>query len=217
MTGNKTGNVVELDRNGRKIGEFISGNGIKRPMGIASDSEGNLWFSDAGLPNPPCPAILSEDDVIGPDGSANTAATVTLIRHKGETRAVTTFGKTADIPRDGLRWPWGIAVDGNDNIFVANFAGKRVMQLCGVKEQNCPPGVHTGDPVSPDSGFTSDALKRVTGIQIDTSGNVWAVNNYEEIGLLPPGQENPGGHEIVVFIGLAAPVKTPLLGPVQQP
>ena len=90
------------------------------------------------------------------------------------------------------------------------------MQLCGVKEENCPPGVHTGEPFSLDTGYTSDALKRVTGIQ-DTSGNVWAVNNYEEIGLLPPGQENPGGHEIVVFIGLAAPVKTPLLGPVQQP
>lgn len=217
VTGNGTGNVVELDRSGRKVGDFISGTDIKRPMGIASDSEGNLWFSDAGLPNPPCPAILSEDDVIGPDGAENTAAAVTLIQHKGEAREVTTFGKTADIPRDGLRWPWGIAVDGDDNIFVANFAGKRVMQLCGVKEQNCPPGVHTGDPVSPDSGFTSDALKRVTGIQIDTSGNVWAVNNYEEIGLFPPGQENPGGHEIVVFIGLAAPVRTPLLGPVRQP
>ena len=140
-----------------------------------------------------------------------------MIRHLGETREVTTFRKTADMPRDGLRWPWGIAVDGNDNVWVANFAGKRIMQLCGVKEQNCPPGVHTGEPFSLDTGYISDALKRVTGIQIDTSGNVWAVNNYEEIGLLPPGQENPGGHEIVVFVGLAAPVKTPLLGPVQQP
>lgn len=74
-----------------------------------------------------------------------------------------------------------------------NFAGKRVMQWCGVKEQNCPPGVHTGDPVSLGAGFASDALKRVTGIQIDTSGNVWALNNYEGIGLLPPGQENSGG------------------------
>ena len=217
VTGNGTGNVLELDRDGRKVGDLISGTGIKRPMGIASDSEGNLWFSDAGLPSPPCPAILNEDDVIGSDGSKNTAAAVTLIRHKGERREVTTFGKTADIPRDGLRWPWGIAVDGNDNVFVANFAGKRVMQLCGVKEQNCPPGVHTGDPVSLDAGFTSDALKRVTAIQIDTSGNVWALNNFEEVGLLPAGQENPGGHEIVVFIGLAAPVNTPTLGPVRKP
>ncbi|WP_230987821.1 hypothetical protein [Bathymodiolus japonicus methanotrophic gill symbiont] len=152
--------------------------------------------------------------MIGSDGSSNTLAAVTLIRHLGEMREVTTFGKTVDIPRDVLRWPWGIAVDGNDNIWVANFAGKRIMHLCGVKEENCLPGFHTGEPFS---GYTSDALKRVTGIQIDTSGNVWVVNNYKEIGLFPPGQENPGGHEIVVFIGLAAPVKTPLLGTVQQP
>lgn len=217
ITGNGTGSVLELDHNGVKVGDYITGDHIKRPMGIAADSEGNLWFADAGLPNPPCPAVLSEDDVIGSDGSSNTAAAVTLIRHLGEKREVTTFSKTIDMPRDGLRWPWGIAIDGNDNIWVANFAGKRIMQLCGVKEQNCRPGVHTGEPFSLDSGYASDALKRVTGIQIDTSGNVWAVNNYEEIGLYPPGQENPGGHEIVVFIGLAAPVKTPLLGPVQQP
>lgn len=217
VTGNGTGNVLELDHNGIKVGDYITGDNIKRPMGIAADSEGNLWFSDAGLPNPPCPAILSEDDVIGSNGSDNTAAAVTLIRHFGETREVATFSKTADIPRNGLRWPWGIAIDGNDNVWVANFAGKRIMQLCGVKEQNCPPGVHTGEPFSLDAGYASDALKRVTGIQIDTSGNVWVVNNYEEIGLFPPGLENPGGHEIVVFIGLAAPVKTPLLGPVQQP
>jgi len=217
VTGNGTSNVLELDQNGVQVGDYIMGDNIKRPMGIATDSGGNLWIADAGLPNPPCPAVLSEDDTIGSDGSINTAAAVTLIRHKGEQRTVTTFGKTVDTPRDGLRWPWGIFIDGFDNVFVANFAGKRVMMLCGVKEQNCPPGVHTGDPISPDEGFTSDALKRVTGIQGDTSGNVWAVNNYKEDGLLPIGLNNPGGNSVVVFIGLAAPVKTPLLGPVQQP
>jgi hypothetical protein len=30
-------------------------------------------------------------------------------------------------------------------------------------------------------------------------------------------QTNPSGDGLVVFIGLAAPVKTPLLGPPQQP
>jgi len=30
-------------------------------------------------------------------------------------------------------------------------------------------------------------------------------------------QTNPGGHALVVFIGLAAPIKTPLIGPPQQP
>jgi hypothetical protein len=29
--------------------------------------------------------------------------------------------------------------------------------------------------------------------------------------------ENPGGHEVVVFIGLASPVRTPLIGVPRKP
>ncbi len=29
--------------------------------------------------------------------------------------------------------------------------------------------------------------------------------------------ENPGGHQVVILIGIAAPVKTPLIGPPRQP
>ncbi len=214
VTGNGSNNVLELDQYGMKIGDWITGEGIDRPMGIAVDSKSNLWVANAGVMNPPCPALLDEPD-IGSDGSKNRNAAITLIRHHGKMRKVTTFGKD-DGTLDGLRWPWGIAIDGKDNVWVVNFAGKRIMQMCGVKRNNCPPGVKTGEPISPDSGYVNDALKRVTGIQIDPSGNVWAANNYEENGLTT-GQENPGGHEVVVFIGLAAPVKTPLLGPVMQP
>ncbi|MGH3183122.1 MAG: hypothetical protein ACRDOH_23820 [Streptosporangiaceae bacterium] len=31
----------------------------------------------------------------------------------------------------GLTIPWGIAVDGNDNVWVANFGGQRVSEFCG--------------------------------------------------------------------------------------
>jgi hypothetical protein len=181
-------------------------------MGIAADSFGNLWVANAGVMNPPCPAILPEPE-IGDTGSANENASVTLIDNRGQIN-VTTYDKSAGT-RDGLRWPWGIAVDGNDNVWVANFAGQRLMQLCGVREENCPPGVHTGDPVSPDSGYYSNALQRVTAVQIDPSGNVWATNNWILEGFT--NTDNPGGHEVAVFIGLAAPVKTPLLGPVERP
>lgn len=91
------------------------------------------------------------------------------------------------------------------------------MQLCGVRDDLCPPGVDTGDPISPDTGYFSDALARVTGVQIDPSGNVWAVNNWLLDAFDILDIKNPGGHEVVVFIGLAAPVKTPLIGPPEQP
>jgi hypothetical protein len=113
----------------------------------------------------------------------------------------------------GILGAWGIAVDGKDNIWVANFVGESVSQLCGANPANCPPGLRTGDPISPPTGYTSDALQRLTSVVIDSSGNVWAPNNWKNIPIL----ENPGGDGLVVFVGLAAPVKTPLNGLPQQP
>ena len=115
----------------------------------------------------------------------------------------------------GLFLPWGIAVDGNDNVWVANFDGQRVSHLCGARGAAvCPPGKDTtGAAISPDAGYQFDGLVRNTGVQIDPSGNVWLVNNW----LTVPVQTNPGGHEVVVFIGLAEPVKAPLIGPPERP
>jgi len=55
-------------------------------------------------------------------------------------------------------------------------------------------------------------LKLNTAVQIDPSGNVWLTNNWE-IFAVP---QNPGGKELVVFIGLAKPVKAPLIGTPQK-
>lgn len=99
-------------------------------------------------------------------------------------------------------------------MFVANFnTGQSITELCGPQAKTCWLGIGPGDPISPPSGYTSDALTRLTGIRIDPSGNVWVANNW----LLKPIQTNPGGHALVVFVGLAAPMKTPLIGPPEKP
>ena len=41
-----------------------------------------------------------------------------------------------------------------------------------------------------------------TGIIVDTAGNVWTTNNWKEDAV----PANPGGHQIVAYIGAAAPV-----------
>jgi hypothetical protein len=43
---------------------------------------------------------------------------------------------------------------------------------------------------------------------------VWLANNWKIDG---PVVENPGGYQIVAFVGLAKPIRTPLIGPPQQP
>ena len=62
--------------------------------------------------------------------------------------------------------------------------------------------------ISPETGYSFTGLVRNTGVSIDPSGNVWLTNNWLE----DPVQTNPGGREVVVFLGLAKPVMTPLLG-----
>jgi hypothetical protein len=55
-------------------------------------------------------------------------------------------------------------------------------------------------------GYGFEGLVRNTGVAIDPSGNVWLTNNWKEI---PDVKGNPGGYEIVAFVGLAGPVQPP--------
>ncbi len=212
VTGNTSSNIIEFNRDFEMVSEPVTG--FDLPMGIASDSVGNLWVADAGKMNPPCPPVsLPLPDGVGEDGLGNHTAAVSLIVHKGEHRTVTEYGSDLD----GMRWPWGIAVDGNDNVWVANFGGNTIMHMCGANQAKWPSNKVTGDPISPDKGYVNNALQRITAVRIDPSGNVWMTNNWINDAFHPDNVGNPGGHEVVVFIGLAGPVKTPLIGAPRQP
>ena len=45
--------------------------------------------------------------------------------------------------------PWGIAIGGNDNVWVAGSTSHSVTQLCCARTDTCPPGHAIGDPISP--------------------------------------------------------------------
>jgi hypothetical protein len=190
---------------------------LRRPMGIASDSRGNIWVANSDFMDVPCPPDVPE---LGPA----TAPSIALFQSgRGQ-------HPHADSPFSGggLTIPWGVAIDGNDTVWVANFGfpfdladpvstppppgeRNRVSHFCGVDTAHCPPTKQeVGQAISPDgTGYASDALIRNTGIAIDPSGNVWLVNNWKDLPLI----NNPGGNSIAVLIGAAAPVRTPLIGP----
>ncbi len=121
---------------------------------------------------------------------------------------------------NSLIGPWGIAIDGNDNVWVANSTGHSITQLCGVRIDTCPPGLKTGDPISPRAGYLG-GLQIITDVAIDPAGNVWVANNWDrpDEGFKQTPSEalstRFGGDGAVVFFGLAKPVRTPLIGPVQ--
>ena len=133
----------------------------------------------------------------------------------------------------GVDGPWGVTVDGEDNVWVANFGPLesgppftgRLSKLAGV---NPPPGKNVGDPISPPSGYTvptagSEVLlhngyplygqgeppsffpmMRQTSVVIDQAGNIWSLNNWKPDFDIDAAS-NPGGDGIIIFVGLAAP------------
>jgi hypothetical protein len=58
--------------------------------------------------------------------------------------------------------------------------------------------------------YQSNALEPITGGQFDPSGNIWLTNNWK---IAANPVQNPGGNAIVIAIGAAGPLKTPLIGP----
>lgn len=208
VTGNESANVAKFDPHGNLIfnvsGDEAAEAGFKKPMGVATDMFGNTWVANSGFVTAPCdgssvPGLIAfliltfDPDFTNPDAA--------LIK-------VTSDGVATNYKGGGLLMPWGISVDGSGNVWLSNFDGQTVSYFCGEDTSKCPPGLETGDPIAPE-GFFFNGLRRSTSVQIDPSGNVWATNNFELVAV----PENPGGDEMVVFIGAATPVAAPLIGP----
>ena len=100
----------------------------------------------------------------------------------------------------GVDHPQGIAIDGAGKVWVANLHKETLSEFSG-SNSTAP-----GTPLSPAAGLGTDAqLASPFAVAIDQSGNVWVSNSAN------------GTNTVTTFVGLATPVKTPLLGPAQLP
>lgn len=211
VTDNRSNTLSVLSPDGNVVatlpGTYEGKTVLSHPVGNAADIEGNIWVANSDWLDSPCPTRFQ----------LGTAENPSITLYQQDTR---TPYPGSPFTGGGLTLPWGIAVDGDDTVWVFNFGAVKVgestdlptgiSRFCGVTTQNCPKGLDVGDPISPASGYTSDALERITGGQIDPSGNIWLTNNWK-IDANPV--QNPFGNAIVVAIGAAGPLKTPLIGP----
>jgi sugar lactone lactonase YvrE len=210
------------------------------PRAVAIDSIGNAWVANTvGHPSTKEKLALVEEKlkskaenlVEDSASKANAAAKMwidlfeLLVKYPGGDVSMVRPDGTVLPPFDGgksIVGPWGIAIDGNDNVWVANATGRSVTHLCGARPANCPPGTNTGDPISPPGGYIG-GLQIITDVAIDPAGNLWVANNWDrpdegfkkvpEFALAT----RFGGNGTVVFFGVAKPVLTPLIGPPRQP
>jgi len=175
------------------------------PKGIAVDTRGNVWVTAGG-----------ESTVYAYDTRGNLLGSYTA---------------------GGITSPWGVSSDSKGNMWVANFGTAeqvdlkyRLTQLCGADTRNCPHGLKMGDAISPETGYTLPSagdpvrlangqllyeplsppsykpLTRATATQVDMAGNVWVTNNWKPSSINDVAA-NPGGDGMVIFVGIAAPVK----------
>jgi hypothetical protein len=221
VTDNASNTVSVISPSGTLLatlpGVYNGATVLTHPVGNASDLEGNIWVANSDWLSVPCPG--------GSNLGSATDPSITL--YDTATRTPSTF------TGGGLTVPWGIAVDGNDTVWAFNFGsvpplppvcapGKRpnqyacaptgISHFCGETTTACPAGLQqVGAPISPkETGYQSDALVRITGGQIDPSGNIWVTGNWK---MNANPFNNPGANSVTIVVGAAAPVKTPLIGP----
>jgi streptogramin lyase len=210
------------------------------PRAVAIDSLGNAWVANTlGHPSTTEKLALVEskfksklESLVEDSASKADAAAKMwidlyelLVKYPGGDVSMVRADGTVLPPFDGgksIISPWGIAIDGNDNVWVANSTGRSVTHLCGARSANCPPGTKTGDPISPPGGYIG-GLQIITDVAIDPAGNLWVANNWDrpDEGFKkvpePALSTRFGGNGTVVFFGVAKPVRTPLVGPPPAP
>jgi hypothetical protein len=98
----------------------------------------------------------------------------------------------------GIDHPQGIAIDGAGSVWIANYRGPSITELAGAG------AAAPGAVLTPAGGLGADAaLLEAYAVAVDASGNLW-ISNF-------------GSNTLTEFVGLASPVRTPLIGPPAAP
>ncbi|MGH7778443.1 MAG: NHL repeat-containing protein [Candidatus Binataceae bacterium] len=191
--------VSEFASNGTPAaGSPFSGGGIQSPQGVAIDRAGDVWITNCynGGIRGTCPGSVSELDSSGTPLSPSS-------------------GFNGGGVSGGV---FGVAIDGTGNVWTSDYGNginPNVAELIGGNTEgttcSSPPlNGETGCPLSPAAGFVGASLNCPGEIAIDAEGDVWVADNTSGC-----GGSGPSG--VTEFVGVAAPIKTPLIGPPQVP
>lgn len=225
-----------LCKSGSDQGNQSTGCQVSNPFHLAVDGQNRIWITNGGSHSvtrfPADHPDQAEQFQVGlsPKGMAIDSqghAWITNFASSSITHLLPSGQEAAGSPytQGGIKEPWGAAVDGDDHVWVAVFGGRALVELCGSRPETCPPGVKTGEPISPsENGYVGGGMQHVTDAAIDSAGNVWVANNWDDADVCI-GKDQPadavstlcGGNGLVVFFGLARPVATPLFGPPRVP
>jgi hypothetical protein len=180
-----------------------TGGGLSGTAGIAIDASGYVWVANAtnnsisrlrvsnGIAVSTSPGytgggLAGSPQCIAIDGSGNVWTgnyNNSVSKMNGSTGAA--ISASSGYTGGGLNAPTGIAIDGSGNAWTAN-SNNTITEING----------NSGSAISPGAGFIGGGLNAPQAIAIDGSGNAWVANF--------------NGVTLTEFVGVAAPVVTPL-------
>lgn len=179
------------------------------PFDAAIDASHNVWITNVGTNtvtrvSQDGTQFTSYDCCSGyPEGLAiDQSGNVWVANFDGksisEISGAGTVLSNGGITSASLADPDDIAIDGAGTVWISNYRGPSLTELAG-SASSAP-----GTVLSPAAGLGPDAgLLEAYALAIDASGNLWV--------------SNKGNNTLTEFVGLAAPVRTPEIGPSVAP
>lgn len=191
--------------------EGYTGAGVFYPVQLAIDGYGDVWVANQG--NDSVSKLDDQGQGVSPEGGYTAQGLVLpqgiAVDSVGVTWASSSYGQSvvgftsngelftpaSGFAGGGIDRPAALVLDGTGAVWVNNYYRNSISHLVGANGD-----AHPGTPLSPDeTGFTASSLSRPYGLAIDGAGNVWISNS--------------GNDTLTQFIGVADPVRTPVVGP----
>ncbi|WP_160397324.1 cadherin-like beta sandwich domain-containing protein [Paenibacillus sp. MMS18-CY102] len=130
------------------------------PYGIAVDSSGNLYIADGGS------SVIRK---------VNTSGIISTIAGKGATTGSTGDGGLA---KDALlKNPYGIAVDGGGNLYIADTNNHRIRKVDTAGYISTVAGTGTAGKLGDGGAATSAQLNGPAGVAVDSFGNLYIADS----------------------------------------
>jgi streptogramin lyase len=201
--------LTHLSSSGQELsGSPYSSSQLIDPVVAAIDAGHNVWVSNEGgttvtRVTRDGSQFTSYDCCNGPEGLAiDQSGNVWVPNFDGD--SISEISSSGAVLSNGgytsasLVDPDDIAIDGAGTVWICNYRSPSLTELAG-STASVP-----GTVLSPAGGLGSDAgLLEAYSLAIDASGNLWV--------------SNKGSNTLTQFIGLAAPVRTPQIGPSVAP
>ena len=226
VSNNQENDVMEISGAGSVTQSGISATNFTAPQGVAIDYNGNIYIAGEGsssvLKLSAAGAVLSPAP--GYTGAGLNAPSGVAIGIGSRIWAVNTqfsfqTGQQTQPASFSVLTNTGVAITGSAgygnggagvaNIVAIDGAGSAWTALCvsqcvgGPSPDAVVEVSFSGTVLSPASGFQNTGFAAPQAVAIDASGNVWVANSA--------GQANSTPGSITQMVGLAAPVKTPIV------